>query len=78
MALSVGEPFLEDLVAAQFVVSDGGWDILPVGAVVEVYVKGGPSQGGNGVGKRGACAGGEVSASHGHGGMRSWFGTKWR
>ena len=39
--LAVGEPFLEDLVAAELVVPDGGGDVSPVGAVVEVYVEGG-------------------------------------
>ena len=44
---AVGEPFLEDLVAAKFVVSDVGGDVLPVGAAVEVDVVGGLAEDGH-------------------------------
>ena len=40
-ALAVGQPPLEDLVAAQFVVPDGVGDVLPVGAAVQIDVEGG-------------------------------------
>ena len=48
-AFAVGEPFLEDLVAAELVVPDGGGDVAPVGAVVEVYVEGGVAEDGGGL-----------------------------
>ena len=47
--LAVGEPFLEDLVAAELVVPDGGGDVAPVGAIVEVYLNGGFDEGGGGL-----------------------------
>ena len=37
-SLAVGEPLLQDLVAAELVFPDGGGDVAPVGAVVEVDV----------------------------------------
>ena len=39
VALAVGEPLLEHLVAAELVAPDGGGDVAPVGAVVEVDVE---------------------------------------
>ena len=41
VALPVGEPFLEDLVAAEFVAPDSGGDVAPPGASVQVDVEGG-------------------------------------
>ena len=38
-ALTVGEPLLEDLVAAEFVAPDGGGDVAPVGVGVQVDVE---------------------------------------
>jgi len=40
-AFAVGEPFFEDLVAAEFVGPDRGGDIAPEGAVVQVDIEGG-------------------------------------
>ena len=45
---AVGEPLLEDLVAAEFVAPDVGGDVAPVGAVVEVDVEGGFAEDGRG------------------------------
>ena len=44
LALPVGEPLLEDLVAAQPVVPHGGGDVAPAGVVVQVDVEGGVAQ----------------------------------
>ena len=41
VAFAIGEPFLEHLVAAEFVGPDGGGDVAPEGAVVQVYIEGG-------------------------------------
>ena len=41
VAFAVGEPFFEDLVATEFVGPDGGGDVAPEGAVVQVHVEGG-------------------------------------
>ena len=38
---AAGEPFLEDLVAAEFVGPDGGGDVAPESAVVQLHVEGG-------------------------------------
>ena len=46
VVLPVGEPFLEDLVAPEFVAPDGGGDVAPPGAVVQVDVEGGPAEDG--------------------------------
>ena len=45
LPLPVGQPLLEDLVAAELVVPDCGGDVAPVGAVVEVNVNGGIAKG---------------------------------
>ena len=45
---AVGEPFLEDLVAAELVAPDVGGHVAPVGAVVEVDVEGGIAEDGRG------------------------------
>ena len=45
-ALAVGEPFLEDLVAAEAVVPDGGGDVAPEGVGVELDFEGGLAEGG--------------------------------
>ena len=58
---AVGEPFLEDLVAAEFVAPDVGGDVAPVGAVVEVDVVGGLAEVGDGVAE-GFSFGGGVGA----------------
>ena len=44
VSLAVGEPLLEHLVAAQLVAPDGGGDVAPVGAVVEIDVEGGVAE----------------------------------
>ena len=51
--LAVGEPLLEDLVAAELVVPYGGGDVAPVCAVVEAHVEGGVAEGGGGVAQGG-------------------------
>ena len=38
-ALTVGEPFLENLVASQFVAPDGSRDVAPEGAGIEIHVE---------------------------------------
>ena len=45
-ALVVGEPLLEDLVAAELVAPDCGWDVAPEGAGIEVDVEGRVVEGG--------------------------------
>ena len=40
LVLAVGEPLLEDLVAAQLVGPDGGGYVVPAGVAVEVDVEG--------------------------------------
>ena len=51
VVLSVGEPFLEDLVAAELVAPDGGGDVAPEGVGIEVDVEGGVAKGGQAVAK---------------------------
>ena len=46
VALAVGEPFLEDLVAAELVAPDGGRDVAPPGAAVQLDVEGGLAEDG--------------------------------
>ena len=53
-AFPVGEPFLEDLVAAELVAPDGGGDVAPEGAGVQVHVERGLAEGGEGVAQGGA------------------------
>ena len=60
-AFAVGEPFLEDLIAAEPVAPDGGGDVAPEGAVVEIHVEGRGTEGGEGVGQGGALFGGAVA-----------------
>ena len=60
-AFSVGEPLLEDPVAAEPVAPDGGGDVAPEGAVVEIHVEGRRAEGGEGVGQGGALFGGVVA-----------------
>ena len=40
LVFAIGQPLLEHLVTAEFVVSDRGGDIAPESTVVQVYVKG--------------------------------------
>ena len=47
--LAVGGPFLEHLVAAELVAPDGGGDVAPEGAGVQVHVERGLAEGGEGV-----------------------------
>ena len=61
VVLSVGEPFLEDLVAAELVTPDGGGDVAPPSASVQVDVEGGAAEDGaciveGGPFVRGMCA----------------------
>ena len=51
-AFAVGKPFLEDLVTAEFVGPDGGGDVAPEGAVVQVHVEGGFTERGEAVAHR--------------------------
>ena len=44
LAFPVGQPLLEDLVAAQLVVPNGGRDVPPAGAVVQLDVDGGVAE----------------------------------
>ena len=52
-AFAVGEPFLEDLVAAELVAPDGGGDVAPEGAGVQVDVERGLAEGGERVAQPG-------------------------
>ena len=61
----VREPLLEDLVATELVVPDGGGDVTPVSPVVQVHVEGGVAQRRDGVGQRGPLIIGSVIALNG-------------
>ena len=58
---AVGQPFLEDLVTAQLVGPDGGGEVTPIGAGVEIDVEGGFAEGGNPI-AQGCAFGGCVGA----------------
>ena len=52
--LAVGEPFLEDLIAAELTGPDGGRYVAPEGIAIQVDIEGGLTEGGNGVAQGGA------------------------
>ncbi len=54
IAFAVGEPFLENLIAAEPVGPDGGGDVAPEGVGVQVNVKGGLAEGAGGIAQGGA------------------------
>ena len=56
VALPVGEPLLEDLVAAELVAPDGSGDVAPPGAAVQADAEGGLAEDGDGVLEGGAFA----------------------
>ena len=53
IAFPVGEPFLEDLVAAELVAPDGGGYVAPEGVSVEIHVEDGLGSTGKGIAQRG-------------------------